>query len=204
MKMDATQAIDWESRYRDGATGWERPGPNPAMQAWLEAGDLSPCNILVPGAGRSVEPLVLAEAGFAVTVVDAAPSAVAVQRARLERLHVRARVEQVDLFDWHPDIRFDAVYDQTCLCALPRSIWPEYVTRLHKWLQPGGRLFILFMQTGSEGGPPFHCDMTEMRRLFPPAVWDWSEPLPPRVEHPSGRAEQPAVLRARTGYPAGA
>lgn len=197
MNIPATQAIDWESRYRDGATGWERPGPNPAFRAWLESGELTPCRILVPGAGRSVEPLVLAEAGFAVTVVDAAPSAIAVQRARLERLHVSARIERADLFQWQPPVPLDAVYDQTCMCALPPATWPEYATRLHAWLQPCGRLFVLFMQTGTEGGPPFNCDMAQMRRLFSPTHWDWAKPLPPRVEHPSGRAEQPAVLRAR-------
>ena len=197
MSTPATQAIDWEARYRDGATGWERPGPHPALQGWLESGELVPGRVLIPGAGRSSEPLVLAEAGFSVTVVDAAPSAVAVQRARLERVHVSARVERADLFTWQPAASFDAVYDQTCLCALPPQTWPDYVERLRGWLRPGGRLFILFMQTGSEGGPPFHCDMAAMRRLFAPAAWDWAEPLPPVVDHPSGRSEQPAVLRAR-------
>lgn len=198
MTTHATQAIDWEARYRDGATGWERPGPNPAFQAWIESGALAPCRILVPGGGRSPEPLVLAEAGFQVTVVDAAESAVAVQRARLERLHVPAQVECADLFQWQPSLPYDAVYDQTCLCALPPATWPDYASRLHGWLRPGGRLFILFMQTGTEGGPPFHCDMARMRDLFPTTHWDWDAPLPPRVEHPSGRTEQPALLRARS------
>lgn len=195
MNMQPTQAIDWEARYRDGATGWERPGPNPALVAWLDSGTLAPCRILVPGAGRSPEPLLLAEAGFAVTVVDAAETPVAVQRARLERLHVPARVEQADLLSWQPDQPFDAIYDQTCLCALPPAIWPGYVARLHRWLQPGGRLFMLFMQTGTAGGPPFHCDLPSMQRLFAEPAWAWQRPLPPRVEHASGRAEQPAVLR---------
>lgn len=195
--MNATQAIDWEARYRDGATGWERPGPNPAFQAWLESGELGPCHILVPGAGRSVEPLVLAEAGFTVTVIDAAPSAIAVQRARLERVHVGARVERADLFNWQPDTPLDAVYDQTCLCALPPVTWPDYAARLRRWLRPHGRLFILFMQTSSEGGPPYHCGLPEMRQLFPTTEWAWSEPLPPSVAHPSGRTEQPVILQAR-------
>ncbi len=195
MSTPATQAVDWEARYRDGATGWERPGPNPAIQAWLELGSLQPCHILVPGAGRGAEPLVLAEAGFSVTVVDAAPSAVAVQRARLERLHVTARVEQADLLQWQPPEPFDAIYDQTCLCALPPTTWPDYAARLHDWLRPGGRLFILFMQTHTGGGPPFHCDLAEMRRLFASPHWDWAEPLLPPIAHNPGRTEQPAVLR---------
>ena len=199
MSVPPTQSIDWEGRYRDGATGWERPGPHPALQSWLEAGVLSPCRILVPGAGRSPEPLVLAEAGFDVTVIDAAETPIAVQRARLERLHVNARVEKADLFLWNPPTPFDVVYDQTCLCGLPPALWPDYTTRLHRWLRPGGRLFILFMQTGSRGGPPFHCDMGEMHRLFPDTLWDWGDKLPPMVDHPSGRSEQPAVLQARAG-----
>lgn len=194
--MSGTQAIDWECRYRDGTTGWERPGLNPAFLAWREAGVLAPCRILVPGGGRSVEPVALAEAGFDVTVVDAAASAVAAQRARLERLHVPARVEQADLFAWNPDAPFDAIYDQTCLCALPPATWPQYAARLRRWLRPGGAYFVLFMQTGVAGGPPFHCDMDDMRILFPATQWGWPDVLPAPVAHSPGRVEQPAVLRS--------
>lgn len=191
----ATQAVDWEDRFREGTTRWERPALHPAFVDWQESGALTPCRILVPGAGRSTEPQALAEAGFAVTVVDAAPTAVATQKARLERLHMTARVELADLFSWQPQAPFDAVYDQACLCALPPSLWPDYVARLHTWLKPGGRLFILFMQTGKEGGPPFHCGMRTMRALFDPAHWAWPAALAPLVPHPSGvGTEQPVVL----------
>jgi methyl halide transferase len=194
--MSETQAVDWENRYRNGAIGWERHGLNPAFLTWRESGELAPCRILVPGGGRSLEPLALAEAGFDVTVVDLAPTAVAMQRARLERLKVPARIEQADLFDWDPDRPFDAVYDQTCLCALPPALWPNYARRLHRWLRPSGVLFVLFMQSGKTDGPPFHCDLDAMRRLFGPPAWAWPDALRPLVAHPSvGLGEQPAILR---------
>ncbi len=190
--MSGTQAVDWESRYRDGTVGWERAALNPAFLAWRDAGVLAPpSRIMVPGSGRSLEPLALAQAGFAVTVVDVAPSAVAAQRARLGA----GNVVQADLFAWEPDAPFDAIYDQTCLCALPPALWPGYAARLHRWLRPDGMLLALFMQTGTEGGPPFHCDIEAMRALFAAPDWRWPEALPPLVQHPSGRAEQPAVLR---------
>ena len=192
----ATQAVDWELRYQEGSTPWERPGLNPAFVAWLEEGVLAPpARVLVPGAGRGAEPLALAEAGFDVTAVDAAPSAVAVQRARLSGLHVRARVELADLFSWKPEAPFDAIYEQTCLCALPPATLPAYAARLRSWLKPGGRLFALFMQTGDPGGPPFHCDLDAMRALFAQG-WTWPDRLGPKVELPSGRHEIPAVLTA--------
>jgi len=191
------QAIDWESRYRDGATGWERAGLNPSFVAWREAGALAPCRILVPGAGRSPEPLALAEAGFDVTLVDASATATATQRARMERLHVRAQVEQADLLRWNPPASFDAIYDQACLCALPPVIWNDYADRLRRWLRTGGALYILFMQSTRAGGPPFHCDLDAMRELFPADAWRWPDALPSTVEHSAGLAEQPAVLHAR-------
>jgi methyl halide transferase len=198
MPQQPTPAVDWETRYREGATGWERPGINPAFISWREHGELQPCRILVPGAGRSVEPLALAEAGFDVTVIDAAPSAVAVQKARVEGLHIRhERVEHADLFAWKAPAPFDAVYDQTCFCALAPPLWPQYETRLHGWLRPGGRLFVLFMQTGRDTGPPFHCDLGKMRALFVPERWVWPGKLPERVPHPTGFFEQPAVLERR-------
>lgn len=193
--MSETQAIDWESRYRDGTPGWERHGLNPAFLTWRETGALTPCRILVPGGGRSLEPLALAEAGFDVTVVDAAPSAVATQRAHFERLQLRARAEQADLFEWNPDAPFDAIYDQACLCALPPGLWRSYARRLHHWLRPDGMLFILFMQSNRPSGPPFHCELGAMRQLFASPAWTWPDTMPPQVMHPSGLAEQPAVLR---------
>jgi methyl halide transferase len=202
-----TQAIDWEGRYRDGAAGWERAGLNPAFTAWRESGTLAPCRILVPGCGRSPEPVALAEAGFDVTLVDGSPTAVATQRARLDRLHVKAHVTQADLLLWDPpgnprgDPRgdpptlFDAIYDQACLCALPPTLWPDYAARLHRWLRPGGALFILFLQSTRAGGPPFHCDLNQMRTLFPATTWSWPETLSARIAHSPGIEEQPAVLQ---------
>jgi hypothetical protein len=127
-------------------------------------------------------------------VLDVAPSAAAAQR---ELLGAGASVVEADLFAWQPDAPLDAIYDQTCLCALLPALWQTYEQRLAQWLRPGGTLFALFMQTGVEGGPPFDCPIPRMRELFAPARWIWPATLPPQVHHPSLRDEQPAVLRRR-------
>src|SRR6185312_2120286 len=181
--MNDDPPIDWESRYRDGATGWERPGLNPAFLSWRENGVLTPCRILLPGGGRSNEPLAMAESGFDVTVVDLAESAVAAQRGRLERLHVRARVEQANLLEWAAPAPFDAVYDQACLCAAPAQL-----------VEPGRPSIHPVHAEPFRRGPPFHCDMPEMRRLFTPTRWHWPQQLDRAVPHSAGREEQPAVL----------
>ncbi len=189
-----TQVFDWERRYRDGTTPWESAALNAAFVAWRADGTLAPCRILFPGAGRSLEPAALAAAGFDVTVVDVAASAVAVQRARLG---ARGRAIAADLLEWQAGAPFDAIYDQTCLCALPPAIWPAYAARLAEWLRPGGQFFVLLMQTGHEGGPPFDCPLPAMRALFDDTHWRWPATLPAPVPHGLGYLEQPAVLQRR-------
>ena len=191
-----TQAIDWEGRYRDGATGWERAGLNPSFTAWRESGALAPCRILVPAAGRSPEPVALAEAGFDVTLVDASPTAVATQRARLERLHVKAQVDPGGSAALEPAAPFDAIYDQTCLCALPPAIWPDYTARLHRWLRPGGALFILFMQSTPRRRPAIPLrPRPDAASCFPRRTGSGPRRCRATVAHSPGIAEQPAVLR---------
>jgi len=192
--MSTTQVLDWESRYQAGTTGWQRPTLNPAFIAWRQAGVLAPCRILIPGAGRSHEPLALAQAGFEVTVLDIAPSAVADQRARLSP---DARAIEADLLEWKADAPFDAIYEQTCICALPPGMLPQYEQQLAAWLRPGGSLFALFMQSGKTDGPPFDCSIPAMRALFADEHWVWPEVLPPLVSHSSLYNEQPAVLIRR-------
>ena len=185
-------AGSWEDRFRECRAGWERGTVNPALAAWLAAGALPAGRVLIPGAGRSPEPLELARAGRHVTVVDIAPAAAAVQRERLAG-HA-AEVHERDLLSWEPDAPFDAVYDQTCLCALPPAAWEAYAARLRRWVRPGGVLAALFMQTHREGGPPFHCDLDRMRALFHGRHWEWPQTLAPLLPHPAGIAEQPARL----------
>jgi SAM-dependent methyltransferase len=186
--------IDWESRYRQGTTGWQRTEVNPAFIAWRADGTLTPCRILVPGAGRSAEPLALAEAGFDVTAIDIAPSAVEYQRERLSPFGGKSL--GANLLQWEPEAPFDAIYEQTCLCALPPALWEDYAACLARWLRPAGVLAALFMQTGREGGPPFHCDLPRMRMLFPPPIWLWPAELPATIDRPPvGMSEQPAALK---------
>jgi len=189
----AAAPVNWEARFRAERTPWERPTLNAAFLRWRRDGVLEPCRILVPGAGRSGEPLALSQAGFDVTVVDSAPLAVAVQRVRFHAAAQAAKIYEADLMAWSPPALFDAIYDQTCLCALPPAIWPDYAARLLSWLRPGGRLFLLAMQTGRDGGPPYDCPIETMRALFG-AGWIWPDHFPDLVPHSLAQGEIPIVL----------
>lgn len=195
----------WQDRFETGQTGWDRGAPSPQLQAWLAAGALPPGRVLVPGCGRGWEVEALARHGAEVTGIDYAPAAVSALRTRLASSSLSARIEQADVLHWQPDQPVDAIYEQTCLCALHPEHWRRYSEQLHAWLRPGGTLLALFLQYPRPGavaeglieGPPYHCDINAMRALFPEARWTWPAPPYTRVAHPKLLHELAVVLQRR-------
>lgn len=194
----------WEQRFAAENTPWDRGAVSPQLGAWLAAGALRPCRILVPGCGSGYEVAELALAGFEVTGLDYADAAIARTQRRLKDAQVDATLVQADALAWRPDQPFDAVYEQTCLCALYPDDWCAYADQLHRWIVPGGRLFALFVQfarpgaaSGAIEGPPYHCDINAMRALFPQPRWGWPKPPFSRTSHPAGLAELAVVLDRR-------
>lgn len=185
----------WEERYQRGETGWDRGGVSPALTQLVDHLHLE-ARVLVPGCGRGHEVIELARLGFKVTAIDIAPSAIAHLSQQLQQEQLDAELVNGDLFAYAPDQRFDAVYEQTCLCAIEPEQRADYEQRLHGWLKPEGVLYALFMQTGVRGGPPFHCDLIMMRELFDASRWQWPvETGPVLVLHKNGRFELGHMLR---------
>lgn len=182
----------WQARFENQQTGWDRGGPSVQLLAWLEQGALPPCRIAVPGCGNGWEVAELARRGFDVTGLDYTPAAVEGARATCERAGVKANIVQADVLNFTPMQPFDAVYEQTCLCALHPDNWLRYAQQLADWVRPGGSLFALFMQMprpaamqeGLIEGPPYHCDINAMRVLFPESTWVWPKPPYGQVVHP--------------------
>ncbi len=101
---------------------------------------------------------------------------------------------------WAPDRPVDAVFEQTCLCAIHPDHWLGYASQLHAWLVPGGRLIAQFMQVHRPGaadglveGPPYHGDVNAMRALFDASRWTWPAPPYARLSHPRPDLEELAV-----------
>jgi SAM-dependent methyltransferase len=195
----------WEQRFQAGETPWDRGAANPQLAVWLAAGALRPCRVLVPGCGSGHEVVAFAQAGFEVTALDYAPVAIERTRANLAAAGLKAALVEADALSWQPENPFDAIYEQTCLCALYPDQWRDYADQLHRWLVADGKLYALFVQMlrpgaarGAIEGPPYHCDIHAMRALFPEPRWSWPKPPYPRTSHPRGLAELAVVLEHRT------
>lgn len=200
--MAGPDAAFWQARFDAGTIPWDRGAASPQLVQWLEAGAVAPgSTVLVPGCGSGWEVAALAAAGADVTGIDYTAAAVARTRALIAAQHLRADVQEADVLHWSPAAPVDAIYEQTCLCALHPDHWTAYAAQLHTWLRPGGRLLALFMQMQAPGaadgfvtGPPYHCDNHALRALFPAPQWTWPKPPYARVPHPNGAAELAVVL----------
>jgi len=188
---------EWEQRYQQGSTGWDRGDTSPNLHYWIDKQLLEACRILVPGCGNGYEVLHLAKAGFDVVAIDMAPTAIENLNTALASNQLHAEVVQADYFVWQPERTFDAIYEQTSLCALPPVQWQAYEQCVYQWLKPNGKLLAQFMQTADGGGPPYHCDISAMLDLFSQQRWRWSKEHVTQVLHSGGKREKVYLLEKR-------
>lgn len=195
----------WQSRFVEGKLPWDRGTPNPQLLQWIEDDTLaSGSRVLVPGCGQGWEVLALAAAGMAVTGIDFAPGALALCQRHLDTASVSATLVDADVLHWQPSPPVDAIFEQTCLCALYPDYWTHYAAQVHGWLRPGGKLLALFMQAprpeatqGFIEGPPYHCDINAMRALFPATLWEWPKPPYTLIANEGIGREELAVILVR-------
>ena len=185
--------LDWEQRYKNATTAWERDHLNPGFNEWRPQFSQSPGHVILPGCGRSAEVLAFAELGWQVTAIDLAETAITYQRDALQKAGFQGDVIESNMFLWQPQTPVDLVYEQTCLCALHPDQWVAYEQQIHRWLKPGGQLAALFMQTDGDGGPPFHCGIGAMQTLFSSTRWQWGVQSF-TAEHPLGVHERGYLL----------
>ena len=187
----------WDDCYAEGRTGWDRGAVHPALPKLLDMGSLKPCKIAVPGCGRGFEVVELAKHGFDVTAIDIADEPVQYLREQLIGHKANSRVEQQSIFEFTPPQPFDVVYEQTCLCAIAPDMRAKYEQTVFDWLKPNGELFVLFAQKSNRPneGPPFHCDLNEMKEIFLTSRWSWpAHQTPARFDHPNGKLFELAYI----------
>ena len=195
----------WQRRFLQQQTPWDRAAPGPQIAAWIADGTLhAGLRIAVPGCGSGHDVLALAQAGCDVAAIDYAGAAITLTQERLAAHGAQAQLVQADVLTWQPTLPLDAVYEQTCWCALHPDHWAAYAAQLHAWLRPGAALLMMAMQcrrdSAGEGridGPPYHMDINAVRALLPASQWDWPAPPYSAVPHPAGWTELAVVVERR-------
>ncbi|MBT4623063.1 MAG: methyltransferase domain-containing protein [Verrucomicrobia bacterium] len=166
--MQINEDRDWEALYQANDTFWDHGEASPGLVDYLAANSSLPLGqALVPGCGRGHDARALAQAGWAATGLDLAPSSVPLAKrlADEERLTIDYRIG--DFLSDEPHKLFDLVFEHTLFCAIPPVRRDDYVQALRRWLKPGGLyLAVNYMITEDNGEPPFSTTTAELDERF--------------------------------------
>jgi len=159
----------WEACYESEMDGWDIGGPTPVFERL--ATEVPKGRICVIGCGRGYDAVTFAKAGFEVTAIDFAQTAVLASRENARKQEVEMTVLREDFFDLPDELhdQFDYVLEYTCFCAISPERRFEYDRVIWQLLKPEGKLLALFFpldKNVDEGGPPWGVNISELHALF--------------------------------------
>jgi methyl halide transferase len=168
---------NWEERYQTGDMPWEKGEPSPGLVDFIAAHpELTRGTVLVPGCGTGHDARVWAKAGFTVTGMDIAPSAIKLSHERTAAANLRADFVKGDFLRETPKQQFDCIFEHTCFCAIQIAERDLYVEAVKRWLKPGGDFLAVFYLINEPDGPPFGTTRDELIQRFSPGFdlqQDW-------------------------------
>jgi SAM-dependent methyltransferase len=154
----------WDAQYKAKATGWDLGTVSPPIQALIDTIEDKNSAILIPGGGNSYEAEYLLQQGFTnITVIDIAPTLIEVLQQKFVN-HPNVKIILGDFFEHQG--QYDWIIEQTFFCALPPTMRPKYVWKMHQLLAPKGKIAGLLFNREFEEGPPFGGNKVEYINLF--------------------------------------
>lgn len=163
--------MDWNARWIEGDTPWDKGAPAPPLLEFLksdEGSHLSGADVLVPGCGSGHDVRALAEHG-------AKPIGMDVSKKALEYAGSFQAVGNEtyvlgDFLEW-TDGSYDAIWEHTCFCAIDPARRRDYAEAAARLIRPGGHLIgVFFLNPWDPGeeeqGPPFGATREEIQAYF--------------------------------------
>lgn len=162
-------ATDWEGRYQTGDMPWEKGEASPGLVDFLQAHpELTRGTVCVPGCGTGHDARVWARAGFDVTGLDLAPSAIRLSKERTAAAGLKAKFAVGDFLRDKPPELFDWVFEHTLYCAIDPGEREAYAQALPRWLKPRGHYLAVNYLIPDRDGPPFGTTRDELWQRFSP------------------------------------
>lgn len=148
---------------------WEKGEPSPGLVDFLAGNPgLKRGRVLVPGCGTGHDARAWAQAGFEVTGLDLAPSAIRLATERTRAAGLAAEFRAGNFLDDPSPGEFDWVFEHTLFCAIPVARRDDYVPAVARALKPGGQFLAVHYMICDADGPPFGVAQPELMQRFSP------------------------------------
>lgn len=170
MRMDHDpRELEWQRRYEERDTPWDKGAPSPALVEFLREGRIEG-RVLVPGCGRGHEARALAaQPAISVVGLDLSPEAIAQAKALTPASAADVNFVAGDFFKLPRKLRrsFDWLVEHTCFCAIEPRCRADYVSAAALALRTGGKVFgIFYLDPRGDTAPPFPVSRDELSALF--------------------------------------
>src|SRR5260370_15782045 len=124
------RGLEWQRRYEESDTPWDKGAPAPALVDYLKANAIAG-RVLVPGCGRGHEVRALAGQPECTPVgLDLSPIAVAEASQLTAKSPTASSASSVcdDFLQLPPELlgSFDWLVEHTCVCAIDPAQRPDY------------------------------------------------------------------------------
>lgn len=167
------QDLEWQRRYKEEDTPWDKGAPSPALNSFLREGRMSG-RVLVPGCGRGHEVRAVGmQPNTSVTGFDLSTTAIAQAKELSLPLPPDIDINFIvgDFFNLPMKLKhsFDWLVEHTFFCAIEPRQRPDYVLAAAEALRANGKIFgIFYLNPDTETGPPFAVSKKELSDLFDP------------------------------------
>ncbi len=157
----------WDTRYREGETGWDIGRVSGPLKEYIDQLEDRSLKILVPGAGNAYEAEYLFLKGFRnVHVLDISTVAVEGFISRFPDFP-RSQIINEDFFSH--ESKYDLIIEQTFFCAIERRRRAEYAEKIYNLLNDKGKAVgLLFNHEFEKDEPPFGGTKEEYVKYFSP------------------------------------
>lgn len=192
--------MDWNQRYINQDTPWDKGSPAPILTHLLKQRPTlfqSTSTALTPGCGTGHDAYQLAKHGIKTTGADISQTALTSAKALYS--HPNLNWLKADLFNDLPKAHFDMVWEHTCFCAIPIESRDQYVEAMANTLKPGGFLLgIFFIETDlpTNQGPPFKASIDTIKSHFL-KHFQLEYQLTPPVSYPGRENKEHLILFRR-------